>query len=137
MALPGSYLLCPLLTSVWRSESIAQPSVDRGYRLKFVFTVGRLVSRRCHSISVIPFHLNTLQTSQGKTCDLPCVNAGFIKYTITSVDGGLRCHVPTRPRCTTPHIRFLYIVPHFRIGLPLHPASRRRTWPSPYLRLHE
>ena len=55
IALPGSYLLCPLLTPVWRSGAISRPSVDRGYRLNFVFPVGRLVSRRCHSISVIPF----------------------------------------------------------------------------------
>ena len=55
IALPGPYLLCPLLTPVRRSGPITRPSVDRGYRLNFVFTVGRLVSRRCHSISVIPF----------------------------------------------------------------------------------
>lgn len=82
------------------------------------------------------FPINTIQASQGKTYDLPCVSAGFIKYTTTFVDGGLRCHVPTRPRCTTPHIRFLYIAPHFRIGLPSDPASRRRPCASLSLHLH-
>ncbi len=26
-------------------------------------------------------------------------------------DGGLCCHVPARPECTTPQIRFLYVAP--------------------------
>src|ERR1044071_8400103 len=33
-------------------------------------------------------------------------------------EGGLRCHVPAHPGCTTPHIRFLFVVPQFWIGLP-------------------
>jgi hypothetical protein len=52
-------------------------------------------------------------------------------------DGGLRGHVPTRPGCTTPLIRFLYVAPHLRIGLPPDPASRRRPCRSPILRLCE
>ena len=65
----------------------------------------------------------TWETSQGKTQNSPCVDAGFIKHTQTA-DGGLRCHVPTRPECTTPHIRFLFVAPHFWIGLPPDPTSR-------------
>ncbi len=55
--------------------------------------------------------------------NVPCVDAGFIKHT-PNADGGLRCHVPTRPECTTPQIRFLYVAPHFWIGLPPDPTSR-------------
>ncbi|MEW5805773.1 MAG: hypothetical protein AB1756_00205, partial [Acidobacteriota bacterium] len=36
-----------------------------------------------------------------------------------------------------PHIRFLFVVPRLRIGLPPDPASRRRPCPSPCLRLRE
>jgi hypothetical protein len=53
----------------------------------------------------------------------------------TTADGGLRSHVPARPGCITPHIRFLFIAPQFRIELPSDPASRRRLCPSPCLRL--
>ena len=35
-----------------------------------------------------------------------------------------------------PHIRFLFIVPRFRLGGPKHPASRRRTCPLANLRLY-
>ena len=77
---------------------------------------------------------NTGEISRGKTRYLPCIDAGFTKCTPTA-DGGLRGHVPTRPGCITPHIRFLFIVPQFRIGLPPDPASRRRPCPSPCLRL--
>ncbi|MFQ5825689.1 MAG: hypothetical protein ACE5JB_16760, partial [bacterium] len=60
-------------------------------------------------------------------------------------DGGLCGHVPTRPRCTTPRIRFLYVAPHLWIELPFlprvshrgDPASRRRPCSSPNLRLRE
>ena len=52
-------------------------------------------------------------------------------------DGGLGGHVPTGPGCATPHIRFLFIVPRFHLGLPPHPASRRRTCPLANLRLCE
>ena len=76
------------------------------------------------------------QISRGKTRYLPCIDAGFTKCTPTA-DGGLRGHVPARPGCITPHIRFLFIVPQFRIGLPSDPASRRRPCPSPCLRLCE
>lgn len=78
----------------------------------------------------------TGEISRGKTRHLHCANAGFTKHTPTA-DGGLRGQRPTRPGCITPHIRFLFIAPQFRIGLPPHPASRRRTCPSPCLRLCE
>jgi len=35
-----------------------------------------------------------------------------------------------------PHIRFLFIVPRFRLGEPKHPTSRRRTCPLANLRLY-
>ena len=44
-------------------------------------------------------------------------------------------HVPAGPECATPRIRFLFIAPCFRVGLPPHPASRRRSCPSACLRL--
>ena len=78
----------------------------------------------------------TRQISRGKTRHLHCISAGFTKCT-PAADGGLRGQRPTRPGCITPHIRFLFIAPQFRIGLPPHPASRRRTCPSPCLRLCE
>jgi len=79
---------------------------------------------------------STGEISRGKTRYLPCIDAGFTKCTPTA-DGGLRGHVPARPGCITPHIRFLFIVPQFRIELPSDPASRRRPCPSPCLRLCE
>jgi len=92
-------LLCLLLTSVQRSEWITPPSV--------------LISK------------DTVQISQGKTRNFRCINAGFIKHTPIA-DGGLYGHVPTRPGCTTPQIRFLYVALHLWIGLPcLRQASFR------------
>ena len=84
---------------------------------------------------------NTLQISRGKTRILPRIDAGFTKCTLVdvatdAVDGGLDGHVPVGPECITPHIRFLFIVPRFRLGLPPHPASRQRTCPLANLRLY-
>jgi len=79
---------------------------------------------------------NTLEISRGKTRILPRIDAGFTTR-IPYADGGLGGHVPTGPECATPHIRFLFIVPRFRLGLPPHPASRRRTCPLANLRLCE
>ena len=78
----------------------------------------------------------TWEISRGKTQNFPRVNAGFIKHAPLA-DGGLHGHVPTRPERTTPLIRFLFVAPRFRIGLPSDPASRRRPCPSPCLRLGE
>lgn len=89
--------LCPLLTSARWSERLSPPSV-------------RLSP-------------DTLQISQGKAQNFPCVDARFIKHTPIA-EGGLRCHVPTRPGCTTPHIWFLFVAPQFWIGLPSDPTSR-------------
>ena len=75
-----------------------------------------------------------MQASRGKTHNLPHVDAGFIKHTLME-NGGLRGHVPARPGCTTPQIRFLYIAPCFCVGLPSHPASRQRSCPFASLRL--
>jgi hypothetical protein len=66
---------------------------------------------------------DTLQISQGKTQNFPCVDARFIKPTPIA-EGGLHCHVPARPGWTTPHIWFLFVVPQFWIGLPSDPTSR-------------
>ena len=96
----GLHLLCLLLTSPRYSAPIAR-----------------------HPASLLR---STGEISRGKTRYLPCIDAGFTKCTPTTADGGLRSHVPARPRCITPHIRFLFIVPQFRIGLPSDPASRRR-----------
>ncbi len=83
------------------------------------------------------FRINdTGQISRGKTRILPRIDAGFTKC-IPFADGGLGGHVPTGPGCITPHIRFLFIVPRFRLGGPKHPASRRRTCPLANLRLCE
>ena len=109
--------ICPLLTSPLRSTLISQRSVPP--------------QAGSHATSQ-----GTEETSRGKTQNLPRVNAGFIKYAPLA-DGGLRGHVPTRPGCITPQIRFLFIAPQFRIGLPSDPASRRRPCPSPCLRLCE
>jgi hypothetical protein len=50
-------------------------------------------------------------------------------------DGGLRSHVPARPECTTPTIRFLFIAPQLWVRLLSDPASRRRPCRFPSLRL--
>ena len=85
---------------------------------------------------------DTRQISRGKTRILPRIDAGFTKCTLVgvatdAVDRGLGGHVPAGPECITPHIRFLFIVPRFRLGLPPHPASRRRTCPLASLRLYK
>ena len=84
---------------------------------------------------------DTRQISRGKTRILPRIDAGFTKCTLAgvatnAVDRGLGGHVPAGPECITPHIRFLFIVPRFRLELPPHPASRRRTCPLANLRLY-
>ena len=110
IALPTFHLVCPLLTSPRYSAPI---------------------TRRPASI-----FRSTGEISRGKTRYLHCINAGFTKCTPTA-DGGLHGHVPARPGCITPRIRFLFIAPQFRIGLPPDPTSRRRPCPSPCLRLCE
>ena len=85
---------------------------------------------------------DTWQISRGKTQILPRIDAGFTKCTLVgvtshAVDRGLRGHVPARPECITPHIRFLFIALRFRLELPPHPASRRRTCPLASLRLYK
>jgi len=44
-------------------------------------------------------------------------------------------HVPAGPEPATPRIRFLFVAPCFRVGLPSDPASRRRPCPFASLRL--
>ena len=87
------------------------PSADFCHTVKFD------CSHLSHAISRKRLAMAVWQTSRGKTRNCRCVDAGFIKHT-PIVDGGLRGHVPTRPGCTTPHIRFLFVAPHLWIGLP-------------------
>ena len=110
LAQPASRLLCPLLTFPRRSAPIARHSA--------------------------PIFRSTGEISRGKTRNCHCVDAGFTKCTPLA-NGGLRGHVPARPRCTTPHIRFLFIAPQLRVQLPSDPASRRRPCRFPNLRLYE
>jgi len=114
------------------------PSATRAtyYALCRLLPFGRLGSRLAQLAWVHSLAPTARQISRGKTRYLHCIDAGFTKCTPTA-DGGLRGHVPARPGCITPHIRFLFIVPQFRIGLPSDPASRRRPCPSPCLRLCE
>ncbi len=97
LALPALFLLCPLLTSPRYSMPITR-----------------------HPASVFR---STGDISRGKTRYLHCIDAEFIKHT-PRADGGLCCHVPARPRCVTPHIRFLFIASQFWIKLPSDPTSR-------------
>ena len=112
----GPHLLCPRLTSPRQFSSGCPPPSSGLPR-------------------------NTVEISRGKTRILPRIGAGFTKCTLVgvatnAVDRGLGGHVPAGPECITPHIRFLFIVPRFRLGLPPHPASRRRTCPLANLRLY-
>jgi hypothetical protein len=72
--------------------------------------------------------------SQGKTQHLLRVDAGFTTCP-SLADGGLRGPGPTRPRCTTPPLRFLFVAPRVWMGLPSDATSRRRPGLSPSLRL--
>ena len=81
--------------------------------------------------------LSTGEISRGKTRLFHCASARFTKCTPKTADGGLRSHVPARPRCITPNIRFLFIAPQFRVRLLSDPASRRRPCRFPSLRLCE
>ena len=103
-------LLCLLLTSPWYSAPISQRPASN-FR-------------------------STGEISRGKTRHFHCASAGFTKY-IPTADGGLRGHVPARPGCTTPHIRFLFIAPQLWVQLPPDPASRQRPCRFPSLRLCE
>lgn len=69
------------------------------------------------------FSQATLQVSPVKTLSFPCVNVGFIKHTPVA-DGEFRSRLPARPECASPHIRFLFVVQRFWIGLPSDPTSR-------------
>ena len=100
IASPASHLLCRLQTPPRYSAPITQ-----------------------HPASILR---STGEASRGKTRYLHCIDAGFTKCTPTTADGGLRGHVPARPGCITPNIRFLFIAPQLRIELPPDPASRRR-----------
>ena len=79
---------------------------------------------------------NTLQISQGKTQNFPCISARFIKPTPIA-EGGLRCSVPARPGWTTPHIWFLFVAPQFWNQASFRPHLAVTPLPYPSLRLCE
>jgi len=91
------------------------PSATRAtyYALCRLLPFVRLGSRLAQLAWVHSLAPTTRQISRGKTRYLRCIDAGFTtngspcgtKYTPTA-DGGLRGHVPARPGCITPHIRF-------------------------------
>lgn len=108
----ASHLLCPLLTSPPLSMPVARHFVG------------------CCQLTAVEIY-------RGKTRLFHCASRGFTKCIPTTADGGLRGHVPDRPRCTTPRIRFLFIAPQLWIQLPSDPVSRQRPCRSPSLRLCE
>lgn len=110
IALPALHLLCRLQTSPRYSAPITQRPAS--------------------------LFRSTGEISRGKTRNFRCAGAGLTKYTPTA-EGGLRGHVPARPGCTTPRIRFLFVAPQFCVGLPSDPTSRRRPCPFASLRLCE
>ena len=101
------------------------PSATRAtyYALCRLLPFVRLGSRLAQLAWVNSLAPTARQISRGKTQNCPCISAGFIKHAPWK-DGGLRCHVPTRPERVTPQIRFVYLAPHFRIGLPSDLTSR-------------
>ena len=92
LASPASHLVRPLLTSPRYSAPIARHPA--------------------------PILRSTGETSRGKTRSCRCIDAGFTKCISTAADGGLRSYVPARPRCITPHIRFLFVAPQLWVRLP-------------------
>lgn len=97
-----------------------------GSRQMFVFSVGRLLSRRCHSISAIPGHStwlvmpsadfryamgspcgllslvrDTQRISRGNPGDFRCTTVGYTRLRKTT-DRGLRRVLPARPVVTKP-----------------------------------
>jgi hypothetical protein len=80
----------------------------------------RAVREDCSALSP---DQDTPQISRGKLSYRRCIDAGFIKHS-PFVDGGLCGGVPTRPDCTTPHIRFVSLAPHLRSTRPSDPTSR-------------
>lgn len=60
-----------------------------------------------------------------------------LRGTVQAFSVRLCGHVPARPSASRLPIRFLFIAPQLRIGLPSDPASRRRPCPSPCPRLCE
>ena len=66
-----------------------------------------LVKKHYYSFSQFPSRATVRgkrEISRGKTQNLPCLDAGFIKHTPIA-DGGLCLHVPTRPECTTSRLQ--------------------------------
>ena len=121
----------PSWSGVFRhcSASIASPV---SHRIRPLLTSPRWSAPITRYLA--PMSRSVEEISRGKTRYLRCIDAGFTKC-IPVAEGGLCGHVPTRPGCITPPIRFLFIAPPLWIELPSDPASRRRPCPSPCLRL--
>jgi hypothetical protein len=85
-----------------------------------------LVKKHYYSFSQFPSHATVRgkgEISRGKTQNLPCVDAGFIKHTpMRMEDFAVTC--PLVPGGPTPRIRFLCVAPRVWIGLPPDPTSR-------------
>jgi hypothetical protein len=128
------------LDLLWQEYKAEHPDGYRysGFGEHYRRWVGRLsVSmRQTHAAGEKLFIDYAGQASRGKTRHCRCASAGFTKC-IPAADGGLRGHVPARPGCITPHIRFLFIAPQLWVRLPPDPASRRRPCRFPSLRLCE
>ncbi len=101
------------------------PSATRAtyYALCRLLPFVRLGSRLAQLAWVNSLAPTARQISQGKTQNVPRVDAGFIKHAPRE-NGGLRGHVPARPERATPQIRFVYLAPRFWIELPSDPTSR-------------
>ena len=116
----------------------AHPRCGLAYPLPRLSAVGCLTSLACAGptmpsadfcevvrgdYSTLSPSQDTPQISRGKLSYRRCIDAGFIKYA-PAVDGGLCGRVPTRPKRTTPRIRFVSLAPHLRSTLPSDPTSR-------------
>lgn len=120
---PRANLPCPLLPTVRAFGSPAlrhglsmPPPCGLGGHTSLVCVEPTMPSADCcRSVSADrspsgPLDLDNRPISQGKTRNVPRVDAGLIKP--TSGNGGLHGHVPARPGLATPLLRFLCMAPH-------------------------
>ena len=85
-------------------QLLASQSFSSGFRLTFVFSVSRLVSRRCHTISTVP---------SGRTLRRP---PGVRHRTLSRVDAGFIKHTPLRMEDFVVTCPLVPDVPHLRSG---------------------
>jgi hypothetical protein len=114
-ARPRSHIQCTLLPTVRAFSTPARASSA----LCCLLPAGG----RGFLLAPFPALANSRQISQGTTQHFLRVAAGLIKCTQTA-DGGRRGHGPTRPRCTTPPIRFRCVAPRLGMGRPADATSR-------------